>query len=344
MTDSKKKHYEGNLSREALPSSEYTEKVSRYLFVCIQGICDLLADEDPLLGKLNSLKDVVKKVLRPARPQGLVVELGEHFAKLKLEKDFSRTETDELKQIILELSLTIKEMSDSAGLMDHDMGGFIDKIQASESISDMAAVREGLIRQVQAIRGEIKLFSSTVQDYRKVTDMLSERFHRAQVQAMVDSLTNVLNRAAYDLKVGQVIREYARYKEPTALVLVDIDHFKKFNDTYGHKAGDMVLKSVASSITASIRESDYLFRYGGEEFVVVLSRIHRDDAAKLADKIRCQVEKDYYIHDGNQLKVTVSLGVSVLREGDTEKLLFERADQAMYAAKGKGRNRVNMAD
>lgn len=132
--------------------------------------------------------------------------------------------------------------------------------------------------------------------------------------------------------------EFKRYNEAWALLMLDIDHFKKFNDDYGHKLGDKVLKSVAGTVRDTIRVSDQIFRYGGEEFVVVLSRINEKTASQLAEKICQQVENDYFVDGNKKLKVTISIGGAIITKDDTESSLFERADQAMYRAKSNGRN------
>ena len=141
-----------------------------------------------------------------------------------------------------------------------------------------------------------------------------------------------------------MIHEFKRYKEEWALLILDIDHFKKFNDDYGHQLGDKVLKSVAGTVRDSIRVSDQIFRYGGEEFVVILSRVNNKTTPQLAKKICREVERDYFVHNEQKLKVTISIGGAVVTDNDTEQSLFERADKAMYKAKHTGRNRVVMAE
>ena len=171
---------------------------------------------------------------------------------------------------------------------------------------------------------------------------MAEKLEQSQAEALVDSLTNVLNRAAYNMKIVQLIHEFRRYKEEWALLVLDIDNFKKFNDDYGHQIGDRVLKSVAGTVRNTIRISDHIFRYGGEEFVVILNRVDASFASQLAEKICRQVENDYFVDGDNKLKVTISIGGAIITEEDTESSLFERADQAMYQAKKNGRNQVVM--
>ena len=163
-----------------------------------------------------------------------------------------------------------------------------------------------------------------------------------KTQALVDPLTRVLNRNAYNLTLEQTMRDFSRYKDPTILMVVDIDHFKNLNDTYGHKAGDGVLRSVAASLNQSIRASDFIFRYGGEEFVILLKKCSLEQSKKVAEKVRRQVEENFSLDNGQKLSVTVSLGLTQLKEKDTEDSVFQRADQALYTAKSNGRNRVEI--
>ena len=155
-------------------------------------------------------------------------------------------------------------------------------------------------------------------------------------------LTHVLNRSAYNLKMVQLTHEFKRYNEEWALLMLDIDRFKKFNDDFGHKLGDKVLKSVAGTVSDSIRASDQIFRYGGEEFVVILGRINAKTATQLAEKICRQVEKDYFVDGDKKLQATISIVGAIITKDDTEMSLFERADKAMYRAKNNGRNQVVM--
>ncbi len=163
-----------------------------------------------------------------------------------------------------------------------------------------------------------------------------------KTRALVDSLTGVLNRTAYSMSLEQTVREFQRYEEPTVLAVVDIDHFKSFNDLYGHKVGDNILRLVATSLSNSIRPSDLVFRYGGEEFVILLKRISMDAAKQVADKMRQNIESLYLLHEGKKLGVTVSLGLTSLQKTDSEETLFKRADQAMYSAKQSGRNCIKI--
>ncbi len=204
-------------------------------------------------------------------------------------------------------------------------------------------LKDVFVEEMQKVKEHSHTLNEELEEHKKNSLILAEKLEQSQAQALVDPLTNVLNRSAYNLKMVQLTHEFKRYNEEWALLMLDIDRFKKFNDDFGHKLGDKVLKSVAGTVSDSIRASDQIFRYGGEEFVVILGRINAKTATQLAEKICRQVEKDYFVDGDKKFQVTISMGGAIIRKDDTEMSLFERADKAMYRAKNNGRNQVVMA-
>ena len=168
-------------------------------------------------------------------------------------------------------------------------------------------------------------------------------YKRAVETASKDPLTGSQNRASYDAALNREISLATRHNTPFAMIIVDIDHFKCVNDTYGHLVGDNIIKSVAASIDSCIRDSDMVFRYGGEEFVVLLSNTHNKGAHSLAERIRKRIEKSNPVLNGEKIQVTASLGVASLCDNDDGHSLFERADKALYQAKHEGRNCVRIS-
>ncbi len=164
-------------------------------------------------------------------------------------------------------------------------------------------------------------------------------YHKALTQARRDPLTEICNRAAFDEAIDKEFSSYRRHQADFSLMIIDIDHFKSVNDTYGHIAGDKVLKSVANLIRSSIRRSDEVFRYGGEEFVVILSNTKQGGAKFIAERVRKEIEKLTVLLD-HEIKVTASIGIasSELMKDVTDTL--EYADRALYQAKDQGRNQV----
>ncbi len=165
-------------------------------------------------------------------------------------------------------------------------------------------------------------------------------YESALQAATKDSLTGVHNRNAMDSTLAREVDLAHRHSNPLALLIADIDYFKRVNDTYGHSTGDEVIRSVAAAITASVRSSDIVFRYGGEEFMVLLSNTHKKGALLLAERIRRKVELSTLTCLDKPVPATISLGVAWLELNDTHSSLFEKADAALYAAKTAGRNCV----
>lgn len=166
------------------------------------------------------------------------------------------------------------------------------------------------------------------------------RYQSAVKTALIDPLTETGNRIALDNALHRELQLANRYQQALSLLMIDIDHFKHINDTHGHQVGDEVLRAVADAIKTITRETDMIFRYGGEEFVVVLSKTNADGAAIIAERIREHIDSLQTCIETNAVHATVSAGVSSLRGKEHIKELFERADQALYQAKRQGRNRI----
>lgn len=167
-----------------------------------------------------------------------------------------------------------------------------------------------------------------------------ERIERQKMQnenmAFLDTLTRLPNRRWIDKRVKLELARFRRHKEYTCVAISDIDHFKKINDTYGHLAGDFALQRVAHILKENIRATDFVGRWGGEEFLVILPNTPLSYALNIFERMRRAVETAR--HNGH--KVTISIGVSLMRARDTLKTVVRRADSALYRAKQSGRNRV----
>ncbi len=167
-------------------------------------------------------------------------------------------------------------------------------------------------------------------------------YREAVQSAFKDALTGVKNRAAFDSNFSREVEISRRKSSSLSLIVLDIDFFKRVNDRFGHTVGDLVLKNVAQAVEATIRCSDALYRYGGEEFVVVLNGTDQEGAQLLAERIRQNVQSLHFTSPKG-LNVSMSLGVATMQKDDSTQGLFERADTALYQAKEAGRNRVVVA-
>lgn len=169
---------------------------------------------------------------------------------------------------------------------------------------------------------------------------------RLEQLAQTDPLTQLLNRRALTERITAEMERALRYDSTLALLMIDLDHFKRVNDTYGHLVGDDVLRDVAKLLVDTIRVSDIVARYGGEEFLVLLPETDDAGAESFADRIRAAVEEHDFTDSGEhpQLRLTSSIGVAMYPAARIESVedLFARADAALYRAKADGRNRVRL--
>ena len=169
---------------------------------------------------------------------------------------------------------------------------------------------------------------------------------RLEQLAQTDPLTQLLNRRALTERITAEMERALRYDSTLALLMIDLDHFKKVNDTYGHLVGDDVLRDVGQLLSDTIRGSDIVARYGGEEFLVLLPETDDDGSEKFANRIREAVEEHLFARESlaEPLRLTASIGVAVYPAARIESVedLFARADAALYRAKADGRNRVRL--
>ena len=164
----------------------------------------------------------------------------------------------------------------------------------------------------------------------------------AHDKASRDPLTGLPNRLAYDERIALEQSRWLRYKSPLTLIIWDIDLFKLINDNFGHKAGDKTLTLVAQLIFNNCRETDFIARFGGEEFVMLLPNTLSEQAFILAEKIRTLISNSGFNYNGKSIKLTISCGISEFAEGDEFEAVFERADQALYQSKEQGRNKCSI--
>jgi diguanylate cyclase (GGDEF)-like protein len=167
----------------------------------------------------------------------------------------------------------------------------------------------------------------------------AKRIEVHMAEARTDALAGVANRRALDEELARRYAAWQRQGTPLSLTILDIDHFKQFNDTHGHQAGDEVLRGIGGVLTASARDMDFVARYGGEEFALVLPGTRLGEAKLAAERIRHAVAEAEFTFAGKKLSVTVSAGLAELCEGETLASLLRNADTALYAAKSNGRNR-----
>ncbi|MCB1828752.1 MAG: diguanylate cyclase, partial [Gammaproteobacteria bacterium] len=192
---------------------------------------------------------------------------------------------------------------------------------------------------VHEFERRIALLTSQLGEMEQERGRLQETVEKARAEAFTDALTGLSNRHAFDRRLQEEYARWSRYGNPLSMIVIDVDHFKKVNDTYGHLAGDKVLHVIGAHLKNSTRTIDFTARFGGEEFVVLLPDTDIGGAKSVAEKIRQAVEQKPFRSGSSRVNITVSCGVASFQQGDGRKAPFERADEALYLAKRNGRNR-----
>ncbi|MEQ9520467.1 MAG: GGDEF domain-containing protein [Parvibaculum sp.] len=215
------------------------------------------------------------------------------------------------------------------------------------SAADLSRVVETVVAATKQMEKRSRALETRLNQSKQEVEELRTNLAKARNEAMTDQLTGIANRKAFDEVLLAQVTAAAQNDAPLCLAMADIDFFKKFNDTFGHQAGDQVLRLVGRCFDSNVKGQDTPARYGGEEFAMILPNTLVKDAVKLANHIRETVQSRELVKKStgeNLGKVTMSLGVTQFVLGDSPQTMIERADKALYRAKDEGRNRVIAAE
>jgi diguanylate cyclase len=246
---------------------------------------------------------------------------------------------DEIEQVMA----MIGAAAGTASNYTQNLANASETLGASGDDSTMRAIVESLVQATRDMQQNNQALEARLSASKQEINQLQENLEAVRTESLTDPLTTLANRKSFDEALLRTIAEARAKNEHLSLVMTDIDHFKRFNDTYGHLTGDQVLRLVAMSVKQNVKGQDMAARYGGEEFAVVLPNTVLRSAITVADHIRRAVMTKELMKrsTGEHLgRVTISLGVASLRLDDTPQALIERADACLYAAKRNGRNRV----
>ncbi|MGH1487712.1 MAG: diguanylate cyclase [Cellvibrionaceae bacterium] len=259
--------------------------------------------------------------------------------------------------VSIETEQRVREAADS--LHDDVSGGMSTLSQAlsdGSNIDQLKNAVEGHLQQLQSALTQFKQESETppdseslsvqlqalankVQQMEQNEEDIRHRLEEEKQRAVTDSLTGLPNREAYGEKVYEEMQRWQRYQHPLSLAVLDIDFFKKINDNYGHQTGDKVLKIVSSAVAKRLREVDFMARFGGEEFVLLLPETNAENSLAMLNRIREGLANAPFRYKDEKITITVSIGIAEFKEGDDSETVFARADQALYDAKETGRNK-----
>jgi diguanylate cyclase len=285
---------------------------------------------DSMIGKAEQFSDEINDMLYQRFcsevEEGALTELREN-----------------LRQLLIDIFSEVAKLTEQAGEYEEIVSKSVDKLSDDVSIQDIRSVVDEIIVETKKIGRSGKDAQEKLQDATGELEALKQEFEQAKAAALVDFLTGVANRKAFDGAIKGSVEQAASASEVLSLLMIDIDHFKRFNDEYGHIVGDEVLRLVAKKIKENVRGRDFVARYGGEEFAVILPGTQIGGARTVAENIRSsfsegklkRVKTSEYLGT-----ITISIGAAQFRPGESLENFVDRSDQALYAAKEAGRNRV----
>jgi diguanylate cyclase len=285
--------------------------------------------------RIESAKQEIEILL--SHMVGKLDEIGQFVAEQNQSQSQSQASSETLNVQLVGEMKAMGESVESAGDLQqirHQVRSRLDSIERHlqefrEREATLAAATRARNEQMRAriveLEGEAKRLHGQLKDEQKLSTL--------------DALTQIPNRLAYESRIDEEIKRWQRFKQPTCIAVWDVDHFKRINDTYGHRAGDRVLRTVAECLAGRVRSTDFIARYGGEEFVGIFPGTTLEAAVRLMDELRLAVTKIGFHFRGTPISITASSGITALLPGDSPGAAFDRADKALYQAKESGRNR-----
>ncbi|KAA0874685.1 GGDEF domain-containing protein [Nitrincola tapanii] len=218
------------------------------------------------------------------------------------------------------------------------------KAQLVSIVKTMNERKQAEDQRYEALKKEHQTLHLRMSEMEQESAEFRKQAEAAHKQSHIDPLTHLANRFAYNVELAKEYERFQRYGTVFSLLIADIDFFKRINDNYGHLAGDKVLRLIARVLKTHLRQADFVARFGGEEFVILMPSTEAQAASRAAEKLRQAVAQSPFNFQGQPVQITLSLGVAQIQAQESPEALFERADRALYAAKHSGRNRICMSE
>ena len=258
------------------------------------------------------------------------------------ETQVAQAERQATLKLLVELLESAEQMSSDVECHHSEMQETADHVGNMQVTGEMESVKQALLGQIAGLMTSNHRLQEDLTCSSFRLEEQAQQIDDARREARSDQLTTVSNRKAFDEKLHVLHRHWEREGSPYVLILLDLDQFKRINDCHGHQAGDHVLEKVGVGLKDWVREGDFVGRYGGDEFAILLPQTEMEAGAELAEDIRLLTADatSQIAVRGQQISVSVSIGVATPRGGDTLDSVFQRADQALYRSKRLGRNQV----
>jgi len=340
-------NYTDRVSFVAEDQAEIKKALLKLLHMVFENIADLSLDEQWLKGQMDALMEASTPPLTLRRLDDVERRLKDVIFKQKNAKEHALQAQNEMRQMLATFIDRLSDMARSTGNFHEKLEENARQIEQAKTLAEIAPVLKEVVSATRAMANESKTSSEELQAMRERADQtdaelvkLHQELDRVSLQARHDPLTGALNRKGLEEAVEREISSVRRKDTPLCMSLLDIDNFKKLNDTMGHATGDSALAHLAAVARECMRPQDTLARYGGEEFVILLPDTPLDKGIEAMTRLQRELTKKFFLAGTEKVLITFSAGVAQLAPDETGADAIKRADKAMYLAKRAGKNRV----
>jgi len=332
-------------------SGEQQELLLRLFKLLLENVSELLDDDSWLRGQIESVQNLITGPIDVRALEEATRSLKEVIYK-----------QGQLKHSLSDVKLTVKNMmmtfidrlgqvAASTGDFHEKIGGYSEKISKADNIAELNSILDEVLKETRLVQSEalkardkMVLARQEVQDAENRIHALEAKLQHLSELVREDQLTGSLNRRGLDDVFERETARADRRGTPLCIAILDLDDFKKLNDTYGHIAGDAALKHLVKIVKDTLRSMDVIARFGGEEFLILMPETSVEAAASTMTRLQRELTKHFFLHDNEKVLITFSAGVALRRPNEEQTELVKRADKAMYTAKQTGKNRVVVAD
>lgn len=335
------------VERSIESDQEVIDNLVRLLGLLVDGLGELVEDDRWIAGQLEA----VRTLLNGAVDARSIRDAERGFKEVLFKQSRIKASVTEAKNTLKSLLATfverLGEAAANTGEYYNKIRSFAERIENTDSIDSLRSLldeitTDTLSMQIDMLRSRDELVAARQQAEaaEKRLQTLETELARVSEQVLEDQLTATLNRRGMDQALAREMARVRRSGKPLSLIILDLDDFKKLNDTRGHAAGDAALMHIAEIMRQTVRLTDSIARYGGEEFLIILPEVILDDGKALAQRLQQQLVSKPLVYGQDRLAITFSAGVAQFVDGEDAKALVQRADRAMYQAKLQGKNRV----
>jgi len=312
---------------------------------------ELAEDDSWARGQCEAMSEALEQGVSSRVVRMVDEMLGGTRRRQRALREERRKARDSLKTLIHQMLAELAELGQHTDRFSDNVGRYAEVIERADTIESLAGVVREMVEESRSVQGLVQATQARLtgeheraSSLSKRVDELEDELRKLSSEVQTDQLTKIANRRGLEAAFNTEQAKLEREGSVLALALLDVDNFKKLNDTLGHAAGDVALSSLAARVTQMLRPGDLVARYGGEEFVLMLPRTPLDEAQQVLTRLQRSLSAALFMHEGKDVFVTFSAGITLYRLGEKLEEALDRADEGLYEAKRTGKNRACIVD